>query len=113
MSEDPFIDHMERRCGCYDEPEPEDEDIMERHLRPILEDLHAANERIKQSIARIEQNNRELKAWMEEKGLLSATKAETAWERHDIDTESFRCSCGAPMCFTCCWCSWKCKCEHG
>jgi hypothetical protein len=29
---------------------------------------------------------------------------------HDIDTERFRCSCGARMCFECGWCIAQCVC---
>jgi hypothetical protein len=29
---------------------------------------------------------------------------------HNIDTERFRCSCGAAMCFQCGWCSKQCLC---
>ena len=30
--------------------------------------------------------------------------------RHAIDTETLRCSCGALMCQECGWCSKKCRC---
>lgn len=33
-------------------------------------------------------------------------------ELHYINTERLRCSCGAPMCFDCGWCSAQCKCSH-
>lgn len=29
---------------------------------------------------------------------------------HKIDTETLRCSCRAPMCFACGWCSEMCAC---
>lgn len=29
-----------------------------------------------------------------------------------IDTEARRCSCGAPLCFTCGWCSAECLCPE-
>lgn len=67
MSQDPFIDHMERRCGCYDEPE--EESAVDWQMRITVEDLHAANERIKASVARIEQNNEELGRWLKERGI--------------------------------------------
>lgn len=31
---------------------------------------------------------------------------------HNIDTERFRCSCGARMCFSCGWCAGQCLCEQ-
>jgi hypothetical protein len=64
---------MERLTGCYDEPE--EEGTMDWQMRMTLEDLHAANQRIKASIARIEQNNEELRRWLKERGIGSDAKA--------------------------------------
>ncbi len=50
--------------------------------------------------------NNPLTKVLEDEGLLQP-------ERHAIDTERLRCSCGARMCSECGECETQCSCEEG